>query len=250
MIPKVIHYCWFGRNPLPVLAKKCINSWKKYLPDYEIKEWNEDNFDVNIVPYVQEAYMAKRYAFVSDYARFYILYHYGGIYFDTDVEIIKPIDDILRQGAFMGCETVAEEHIPFYVAPGLGLAVEAKNHILKSLLDLYVNLHFINPDGTHNLKTIVQYTSEILVEHGLQKLNCIQCVDNIWIYPKEYFNPYDCEQNKMILTENTRTIHYFAGSWKTSKERFMEFVDDKLGSKAVNFIHRIKMMVCKNKTKS
>ena len=104
MIPKIIHYCWFGRNPLPESAIKCINSWKKFFPDYEIKEWNEDNFDVNIIPYTAEAYEAKKYAFVSDYARFWILYHFGGIYFDTDVEVIKPFDDILERGPFMGRE--------------------------------------------------------------------------------------------------------------------------------------------------
>ena len=98
MIPKIIHYCWFGRGPLPELAQKCIASWKKYLPDYEIKEWNEDNFDVNILPYTAEAYQAKKYAGVSDYARFWILYQYGGIYFDTDVEVIRPIDDIVVRG--------------------------------------------------------------------------------------------------------------------------------------------------------
>lgn len=105
MIPKIIHYCWFGRGPLPELAQKCIASWKKYLPDYEIKEWNEDNFDVNIIPYTAEAYQAKKYAFVSDYARFWILYQYGGIYFDTDVEVIRPMDDIISKGNFMGFET-------------------------------------------------------------------------------------------------------------------------------------------------
>lgn len=105
MIPKIIHYCWFGRGPLPELAQKCITSWKKYLPDYEIKEWNEDNFDVNIIPYTAEAYKAKKYAFVSDYARFWILYKFGGIYFDTDVEVIRPIDDIVERGNFMGFET-------------------------------------------------------------------------------------------------------------------------------------------------
>lgn len=105
MIPKIIHYCWFGRGPLPELAQKCIASWKKYLPDYEIKEWNEDNFDVNIIPYTAEAYKAKKYAFVSDYARFWILYQYGGIYFDTDVEVIRPMDDIIERGNFMGFET-------------------------------------------------------------------------------------------------------------------------------------------------
>lgn len=104
MIPRTIHYCWFGRTPLPDKAKICIESWKKFMPDYEIKEWNEDNFDVNIIKYTAEAYKLKKYAFVSDYARFWILYHYGGVYFDVDVELIKPIDDILARGAFMGCE--------------------------------------------------------------------------------------------------------------------------------------------------
>ena len=121
MIPKVIHYCWFGHHPLSPLAKKCMKSWKRYFPDYEIKEWNERNFDVNIIPYVKEAYEAKRYAFVSDYARFWILYRYGGIYFDTDVEVIRPMTDIIERGAFMGCETVANKNIPLYVNPGLGL---------------------------------------------------------------------------------------------------------------------------------
>jgi len=104
MIPKVIHYCWFGRNSLPPLAVKCLESWKRFFPDYEIKEWNEDNFDVNIISYTAEAYRVKKYAFVSDYARFWILYHYGGLYFDTDVEVIKSMDDIIAKGSFMGCE--------------------------------------------------------------------------------------------------------------------------------------------------
>ena len=110
MIPKIIHYCWFGRNPLPESAIKCINSWKKFFPDYEIKEWNEDNFDVNIIPYTKEAYEAKKYAFVSDYARFWILYHHGGLYFDTDVEVIKAMDDIIELGPFMGVEVEATRH--------------------------------------------------------------------------------------------------------------------------------------------
>lgn len=103
-IPKVIHYCWFGGNPLPSLAEKCIASWRKYLPDYEIKRWDESNFDVNIIPYTKQAYEAKKYAFVSDYARFWILYNYGGLYFDTDVEVIRSMDDIIAAGPFMGCE--------------------------------------------------------------------------------------------------------------------------------------------------
>ncbi len=244
MIPRVIHYCWFGRKPMPSLAKKCIISWKKYLPDYEIKEWNEDNFDVNTILYTQEAYKAKRYAFVSDYARFYILYHYGGIYFDTDVEIIKPIDDIIKRGAFIGCETIVKEDVPIYVNPGLGLGVEKKNKVLGDLLNLYSKLHFINADGTHNLKTIVQYTTDILLSYGLQKKEGVQYIKNIWIYPKEYFNPYDCELNKMIITNKTRTIHHFAGSWFTKRERFMRFIEKKFGHRGVAFIHWVKIKIC------
>ena len=135
MIPKIIHYCWFGRNPLPESAKKCIDSWRKFLPDYEIKEWNEDNFDVNIIPYTQQAYEAKKYAFVSDYARFWILYHHGGVYFDTDVEVIRPMDDIIEKRPFMGREKGAfikdicdntitvQGDAGLGVAPGLGLGV-------------------------------------------------------------------------------------------------------------------------------
>lgn len=244
MIPKVIHYCWFGGKPLPHIAKKCIESWRKFLPDYEIKEWNEENFDVNMLPYTQEAYKAKRYAFVSDYARFYILYHYGGIYFDTDVEIVKPINDIINRGPFMGCETIVKEDIPLYVNPGLGLGIEAKNKILKDLLDLYSSLHFINLDGTHNLKTIVQYTTEILSSCGLQKKEGIQCVEDIWIYPKEYINPYNCEIDRVIITDETRTIHHFAGSWFTKRERFMKWIEKKWGHRGVDFVHWVKVQIC------
>ena len=151
MIPKVIHYCWFGRNPLPPLAKECIASWKKFLPDYEIKEWNEDNFDVNIIPYTAEAYKQKKYAFVSDYARFWILYQHGGLYFDTDVEIIRPLDDIIAKGPFMGFELDPDgENSPLKYAPrfaysvalGLGFGVERGNRVMERLLNYYQDLSF------------------------------------------------------------------------------------------------------------
>lgn len=225
MIPKTIHYCWFGRNPLPPLAIRCIESWKRYLPDYEIKEWNEDNFDVNIIPYTKEAYEAKKYAFVSDYARFWILYKYGGLYFDTDVEVIKPLGDIIAKGPFMGCEkdvwndeAMASAVAPGFslgVNPGLGLGVNPGFGLYKEILDLYVTLHFIMPDGSLNLKTVVQYTTEILCRHGLKNIKEIQCCAGIWIYPKEYFCPIDYETKKFIITSNTRCIHHFAESWKT-----------------------------------
>ena len=138
MIPKVIHYCWFGGNPLPESAQKCIASWRKFLPDYEIKEWNESNFDVNAIPYTAQAYAAKKYAFVSDYARFSILYDNGGLYFDTDVEVIRPMDDIIENGPFMGFEIDASG-IDFKkaVAPGLGLGANPGLGLYKEILEHY-----------------------------------------------------------------------------------------------------------------
>ena len=232
MIPKVINYCWFGRNPLPESAIKCINSWKKFLPDYEIKEWNEDNFDVNIIPYTQEAYASKKYAFVSDYARFWILYNYGGLYFDTDVEIIKSIDDIVERGPFMGVEVEATSRgkTPL-VAPGLGLGVNPGLGLYKELLDYYEPLHFWDKDGKPNEITIVHHTTNVLVANGLQPVNEIQYVAGIWIYPKEYFNPLNDNTGVLKITDNTRSIHWYSKTWLRKRNPVRIWV--------VRIIHRI-----------
>ena len=224
MIPKIIHYCWFGRNPLPQSAIKCINSWKKFFPDYEIKEWNEDNFDVNIIPYTAEAYEAKKYAFVSDYARFWILYHFGGIYFDTDVEVIKPFDDILERGPFMGREQGAfiknicgtsYNGNGFGVAPGLGIGATSGLELYKEFLKSYDSLTFKNEDGTLNTKTIVSYTTETLLSHGLNDNNDEpQEVVGVWIYPTDVLCPMDHTQaNKLNITDRTVSIHLYDCSW-------------------------------------
>ena len=218
MIPKIIHYCWFGHNPLPKSAVKCITSWRTFFPDYEIKEWNESNFDVNIIPYTQAAYGAKKYAFVSDYARFWILYNYGGLYFDTDVEIIKPMDDIIARGPFMGIEIPAKDGCVPQVAPGLGLGARPGLDLFSLLINKYASLSFLNEDGSMNLKTIVSYTTEILINSGLKPSNNIQKVTGVWIYPQDYFNPLDSLTGKLIITNNTRSIHWYMNSWSdTSK---------------------------------
>ena len=215
MVPRVVHYCWFGRNPLPASAVKCIESWRRYMPDCEIKEWNEDNFDVTSVPYIAEAYEAKKYAFVSDYARFWILYHHGGVYFDTDVELIKPIDDILERGAFMGIEDIYPElYVYPLVNPGQGIAVEPGNEFYKKVLDYYAGVHFLLPDGTYDQETVVRRTTALLVEAGLQPRHEMQQVAGIWIYPKEYFNPLDDLTGRLVKTENTRSIHWYARTWQ------------------------------------
>ena len=213
MIPKTIHYCWFGRNPLPKSAAKCIDSWRRFFPDYEIKEWNEDNFDVNIIPYTQQAYSAKKYAFVSDYARFWILYHYGGLYFDTDVEVIKPMDDIIEKGSFMGVEVAPTDKTGCQVNPGLGLGANQGLEIYKCLLDKYATLSFINDDGTLNQKTIVAHTTEVLEASGLQPVNHKQTVADICVYPVDFFNPLDSVTRRIMITENTRSIHWYMNSW-------------------------------------
>ena len=237
MIPKKIHYCWFGGKKLPKDAVKCIQSWKFYLPDYEIIEWNESNFDINCCDYVKEAYKAKKWAFVSDYARFKILYEYGGVYFDTDVELIKPIESIIQKGSFMG------RQLGFQVAPGLGMAMDQYNHFCKDMLDMYDTMHFEDHANTSKLKTIVDYTTEYFCNKCTQNVDTIQLIDGIQIYPKEYFNPCDMKTNKIYVTEKTISIHHYAGSWVDPYSRFRGKVDfvirNLLGERISNIIRSL-----------
>ena len=237
-IPHVIHYCWFGHNPLPPLAQKCIASWRKFLPDYEIKEWNEENFDVNAIPYTREAYAAKKYAFVSDYARFKILYEQGGLYFDTDVEVIRPLDDIIARGPFMGCERDATGATAPAVPPGLGLGVNPGLGLYKEILDFYATQHFQkNAKGSYD--TVVDYTTQILCRHGLKNIADIQLVADVWIYPKEYFNPIE-HVNNIIITNRTVSIHHYAGTWLPLSQKIKKKIINLLGAKIWKSIRKYK----------
>lgn len=310
MIPKIIHFCWFGGNPLPELAQKCIASWRKYLPEYEIWQWSEnlngnvkvnetlryenetvqaptktkDNsidtellkeqeisqiepnlsnkinnfepaqrlnslnctigalepaerlepsitrvmeFDVNCIPYTAEAYRQGKYAFVSDYARFWILYKYGGIYFDTDVEVIRPLDEIIAQGNFMGFElnpdgeNDPQKYAPRYafaVNPGVGMGFEKEHPFLKVMLDKYATLEYETPVFPWG-KTIVAYTTEELCKRGLRNVQGVQEVDGVNIYPSEYFSPIDIITNRLHVTEKTVSIHRFTGTWGDKRHR-------------------------------
>ena len=222
-IPKKIHYCWFGGNPLAETAEKCIESWKKFCPDYEIIRWDESNFNINSCDYVKEAYEAKKWAFVSDYARLKILYEHGGLYFDTDVELVKSLEDIVAKGSFMG----REENVN--VNPGLGIGAYQNEEFYKELLDGYKQRHFVNGDGSYDLTTIVEYTTNYLIKYGLKNEQKIQTVRNIQIYPKEYFCPMDYQTGELIITDNTRSIHHFTASWYNETQKYALKLRRKLG---------------------
>lgn len=243
MIPKKIHYCWFGRAPLPDLAIRCIASWKQYLPSYEVVEWNEENFDIQSILYTKEAYENKKYAFVSDYARFWILYNYGGVYFDTDVELIRPMQELLDQGPFIGCEhdgkNFNDQDAEIACAPGLGLACPPGMSVYKDLLDFYSSLKFVKADGSYNLTTVVRYTTEILKKHGLKNIKGRQTVANLIVYPKEYFCPKSFETGEICVTENTYAIHHFAASWRP-KFNLNRLISQIIGKRVTNLVKKLK----------
>lgn len=213
MIPKTIHYCWFGRNPKPKLAKKCIKSWKKYCPDYEIIEWNEDNFDIASAPlYVRQAYEAKKWAFVADYVRLFALTEHGGIYMDTDVEVIKPLDEFLVHQAFSGFED------PEHIQTGI-MACEKNNALFLSWLKEYDSIRFLNPDGSYNMQTNVITITNSMKQYGIRFDDTYQIIEACAFYPHDYFCPKNFRTNQIIITERTHTIHHFSGSWIDPTQR-------------------------------
>jgi len=205
-IPKKIHYCWFGGNPLPGMAIKCIESWKKYCPDYEIVEWNENNFDIDYCAYVREAYDAKKWAFVSDVARLYALVNYGGIYMDTDVELIKPLDCLLDYEAVSGFET--ETRIP----TGLMASVEHQD-LFEELLNDYKGEHFLRDDNSFDMVTNVTRITNTCYKYGFKPNNSLQTLKGFTFLPKDYLCPKNYETGELVITENTICIHHFDGSW-------------------------------------
>lgn len=211
-IPKIIHYCWFGGKPLNDLAIKCIASWQKYLPDYEIKRWDESNFDINDCQYVKEAYDKGEWAFVSDYARTWILYNEGGVYFDTDVEVIKDIRELINRGPYLGVERIIK-NMGMGVNAGLGMATGLGDEIIGELLEQYRDVSFMEEYNDLDNNTIVIKLSRILQKYGLKNTEDIQKVGNFYIYPIEYFNPLNDATGKLNINDNTYSIHWYSGSW-------------------------------------
>lgn len=221
MIPKKIHYCWFGRNELPAKAKKCIASWKKYCPDYEIIEWNEDNFDVYQNPYTTYTYNNKKFAFLSDYARLLIIYQEGGLYFDVDVEVVRPLDDLLKNTAFFGFETDK------YVNTGVGFGAEKGNFVVEQMIGDYADLL----DGTKGTIGCPILNTAALEKLGLVLNGKKQTIAGAEVYPVLYFNPYDDPTGRLNKTKETYSIHWFAKSWMDKKEVFR--------SKLLKPVHRL-----------
>lgn len=206
-IPKLVHYCWFGNQEMPIDLKKYVNEWKYILNDYEIVEWNESNFDISSLPFTQEAYDSKMWAFVSDYVRTYVLYKYGGIYLDTDMELINNFDYLLDNEAFCGFESMSH----------LGTAVlgsKQGNPWIKDIMDIYHDKHFINQDGTLDKTPNTRYVTDITkANYGLKINNKFQHLSEVSIYPRNYFYAKNLYTHKTKINKDTIGIHHWKGSW-------------------------------------
>ena len=235
MIPKIIHYCWFGGKEKPKLVKKCIKSWEKYCPDFQIIEWNENNFDIYFNTYTRFTSERKLYAYLSDYVRLYAVYKNGGIYLDTDIEIIRPLDSLLDNKCFFGFE------LSGYVTTGLGFGAEVNNKIVEELLNEYNALKEeellsryakdkrLTGSPTMNMK--------VFKRHGLLEENCLQKIDEVMIYPSEYFCPFDDVTGEMSITENTYSIHWYGKSALGTKSRIRSHITRPL-HRIINKIRR------------
>jgi hypothetical protein len=238
MIEKKIHYVWMGKGKKSELILNCIKSWKKNLSDYEIIEWNEENFDITSNKYVFEAYQNKKWAFVSDYVRLYALYNYGGIYLDTDMEILKPIDHFLQHRAFSGFES--KDYIPTGI-----MGAEKAHPWIKDLLQYYENKSFIKSDGSFDLTPNVDNITKITIEnYGLRLNNKHQKLkDDLYLYPKEFFCPSDygdsLKQKQKKLTLNSHSIHHYNGSWLTPIGKFKVKIRNILGKANIDRLKKL-----------
>ena len=239
MIPKIIHYCWFGKGKMPSLAIKCIESWKKILPDYELHFWNEETFDINSIPYVKEAFEARKFAFVSDYVRLFAIYNYGGIYLDTDVEVLRNFDKLLELPAFLGYESEIE------IATSI-MASEQYGEWALEQLKVYEGKYFLHQNGNYDMTTNVEIISRVMAGNGLKLENGYQVYKNrMHIFPKDYF----CAKSRtgiITITPNTYCIHHFEGSWQPANIKLKKFIFRKLfGPKLTDILVRMKKRILK-----
>lgn len=213
MIPKLIHYCWFGGNPIPEKYKEWMKSWKKFCPDYDIIEWNESNYDITKNQYMYDAYKKKKWGFVPDYARLDIIYEHGGIYLDTDVELVKNMDDLLFQDGFAGFES------DDYVALGLGFGAKKNNELIRQLRDEYEDLSFVDENGNENLLPSPVIQTDFLKQKGLVLNGEYQVINNMTIFPAKVFCGKNISSRRIQITEETKSIHHYDASWADESSR-------------------------------
>lgn len=232
MIPKIIHYCWFGGGKHPDIVKKCLKSWQKFCPEYEIKLWNEDNYDVSKNTYLQQAYQARKWAFVSDYARLDIIYNYGGLYLDTDVELIKNLDPLLELDCFVAADNTG-------INTGLGFGADKNNQTIKAMLDLYENKQFLTPQGP-DLTPCTTLNTKIFLEQGyIPNTKEIVNFCGAVILPPEYFNPIVGSTSELKITPKTYGIHWNSRLWETGLTKLKAEIRLKLGLTLISRIKKI-----------
>ena len=240
-IPKVIHYCWFGKGKMPAIAQKCMKSWEKYCPEYKIVCHNEENFDITQNKYAKEAYDAGKWAFVSDYVRLKVLYDEGGIYLDTDVELIKPLDDLIAESGYMGLDDNG------VVSTGLGFACEKGNELVGELIKDYDDISFILPDGSYDITPCPERNTKTMVRLGLDLNNIDRVFMGMRLLDEDYLCPVKYYTGKKKITQNTYSIHHFCASWtsKTAKRTLIvkRIVGVKLYDKLYGkFLHKFKWL--------
>lgn len=227
MIPKVIHYCWFGHNKLPSDTKKCIETWKKFCPDYEIKEWNESNFDIDSCKFVRQAYDNKEWAFVSDYARLKILYDNGGVYLDTDVELLKNIDFLLNS-SFFACVSQVED----LCSTGLGYGAEARNPVVQKMMSIYESIEF---DPENKAKLACPYINDsVIKKFGYTQSDEVERINGMTILPPRYMDPIAPGNSENLLCDDTISIHHYSASWTSSKNRLKRKLFSTIGLERIS----------------
>ena len=234
MIPKIIHYCWFGRSEMPQLAKDCIASWHKYMPDWEYKLWNDDKFDVSQNAYVKEAYEAGKFAFVSDYVRLWALEREGGLYLDVDFEVYKPFNDILNYHAFAGFE--GSKRLPLMMGV---CASEPHGNWVSEMLHTYSNRHFVNTDGSFDMRTNVQFITSIMVSNGFVQNGKEQDYKDLHVFPVEFFSPRQTT-GEYLRTENTYCDHLGLGSWTGNSMSWKVIIKKIIGKKMMTKLIKLK----------
>lgn len=237
MIPKIIHYCRFGPNSMSTLSSGCIASWKRYLPDYEIKEWNESNFDIHAVAYTKEAYELKKYAFVNDYVRLYALYKYGGIYLDANVEILKSLNPLLHHMMFSGFDSCNR------ISPRIVFGSEARSPFIKEMAECYAGCHYIRPDGTLNNETVVVYITRYFVAKGLKINGEYQVVADFAVYPANCFSHKSFGKRLPAATGNTYSIYHSATLWQGKGYYIKRFLCDRIDRVVARALKTVKRII-------